>query len=37
MAGRSLDGSSDGQPQFTGYLGVQILLSHYGRTFTAEQ
>jgi hypothetical protein len=36
MAGRSINGSSDGQPQFIGYLGVQILLSNYGRTFTAD-
>jgi len=37
MAGRSLNGFSDGQPEFTDYVGVQILLSNYGRTFTAEQ
>jgi len=36
MAGRSLNGYADGQPQFVGYFGVQILLSHYGRTFTTE-
>jgi hypothetical protein len=36
MAGRSLIGFSDGQPQFIGYLGVQILLSNYGRSFTSE-
>jgi hypothetical protein len=29
-AGRSLTGSSSGQVQFMGYLGVQILLSDYG-------
>jgi len=36
MAGRSLNGFSDDQPQFIGYLGVQILLSNYGRSFTSE-
>jgi hypothetical protein len=36
MAGRSINGFSDGQPEFMGYLGVQILLSNYGRTFTAD-
>ena len=36
MAGRSLAGNSAGQVQFMGYLGVQILLSDYGRTVTAE-
>jgi hypothetical protein len=36
MAGRSVSGSSNGQPQFMGYFGVQILLSHYGRTLNAE-
>ena len=30
MAGRSITGTSDGQPQFMGYFGVQVLLSHYG-------
>jgi hypothetical protein len=34
MAGRSI--GSDGQPQFIGYFGVQILLSNYGRTLTSE-
>lgn len=33
MAGRSLNGFGDGQPEFIGYIGVQILLSNYGRTF----
>jgi hypothetical protein len=32
LAGRSLNGIADGQPEFLGYLGVQILLSNYGRT-----
>jgi hypothetical protein len=36
MIGRSLNGFSEGQPEFTGYVGVQILLSNYGRTFIAE-
>jgi hypothetical protein len=36
MAGRGLGGNSNGQVQFLGYLGVQILLSNYGRTLTAD-
>jgi hypothetical protein len=36
MAGRSVDGLSNGQPDYMGYFGVQILLSDYGRRFTAE-
>jgi hypothetical protein len=36
MAGRSLNGFSDGQPEFIGYFGIQVLLSNYGRTFTSE-
>ena len=36
MAGRSLSGNSPGQVEFMGYLGVQILLSHYGRTLSEE-
>jgi hypothetical protein len=36
MAGRSITGSSLGQVQFMGYLGVQILLSHYGRSLGGE-
>ncbi|MGA2191027.1 MAG: hypothetical protein ABSH33_21115 [Steroidobacteraceae bacterium] len=36
MAGRSIDGVSEGRPAFVGYVGVQILLSDYGRRFTAE-
>lgn len=31
MAGRSISGTHAGQPEFMGYFGVQILLSHYGR------
>jgi hypothetical protein len=34
MAGRSLNGFADGQPEFMGYIGVQILLSNYGRTLS---
>jgi hypothetical protein len=30
MAGRSINGTGDGQPDFFGYFGIQILLSHYG-------
>jgi len=36
MAGRSINGFGDGQPEFVGYAGIQILLSNYGRTFTEE-
>jgi hypothetical protein len=36
MAGRSLNGFADGQPEFIGYFGLQILLSNYGRTFNSE-
>jgi hypothetical protein len=34
MAGRSLTGFGSGQPEFMGYVGVQILLSDYGRALT---
>jgi hypothetical protein len=37
MAGRSLNGIAEGQPEFFGYLGVQILLSDYGRTLNNLQ
>jgi hypothetical protein len=37
MAGRSLNGFSNLQPEFIGYIGVQILLSNYGRTLSSEQ
>jgi hypothetical protein len=30
MAGRSVTGTGGGQPEFNGYLGIQILLSHHG-------
>jgi hypothetical protein len=36
MAGRSITGSSPGQVQFMGYLGMQILLSDYGRELGGE-
>jgi hypothetical protein len=36
MAGRSLAGNGAGQVQFMGYVGVQILLSDYGRSLTDE-
>jgi len=36
MAGRSLSGNAGGKSEFLGYFGFQILLSDYGRTFTAE-
>jgi hypothetical protein len=37
MAGRSLDGFSNDRPEFIGYIGVQILLSAYGRHLNTEQ
>jgi hypothetical protein len=36
MFGRSINGFSHGQPEYMSYLGVQILLSDYGRRFTSE-
>lgn len=36
IAGRSFKGNSSGQPEFIGYVGVQILLSRYGREWTRE-
>jgi len=36
MAGRSINGFASGQPEFMAYVGVQVLLSHYGRTFNSE-
>jgi hypothetical protein len=35
MAGRSICGTNTSQPQFMGYFGVQILLSHYGAQLNA--
>src|ERR1700733_3133852 len=37
MAGGSLKGYSNGQPEFIGYLGGEILLSNYGRTISSEK
>jgi hypothetical protein len=34
MAGHSVTGFGEGQPLFIGYVGIQFLLSNYGRTFT---
>ncbi len=36
MGGRSLNGFAAGQPEFMGYVGIQILLSNYGRTISSE-
>jgi hypothetical protein len=36
MAGRSIAGPAATQVDFIGYLGIQILLSNYGRTLTTE-
>jgi hypothetical protein len=36
MAGRSVAGNSDTHAQFLGYLGVQVLLSDYGRALMHE-
>lgn len=36
MAGRSVGGIGAGQPEFMGYFGVQILLSHYGLELNGE-
>ena len=34
---RCIAGNAAGQVQFMGYLGIQILLSDYGRTLTADE
>jgi hypothetical protein len=36
MAGRSVSGTAAGQPDFIGYIGIQILLSDYGRALATE-
>ena len=36
MAGRSVSGTGNGQPLFMGYFGIQVLLSHYGRTLNGQ-
>ena len=37
MAGRSFTGNSSGQPEFLGYIGLQILLERYGRALHADE
>lgn len=37
MAGRSFAGNSSGQPEFIGYVGLQILLRKYGRELNPEE
>jgi hypothetical protein len=37
MAGRSVNGSTAPHSEFTGYLGLQILLSDYGRSLSREE
>jgi hypothetical protein len=36
MAGRSVHSLSSGQPEFIGYIGIQILLSNYGRELASD-
>jgi hypothetical protein len=36
MAGRSVRGNSSGQVEFMGYLGIQVLLSDYGRRLAVQ-
>jgi hypothetical protein len=36
MAGRSVNGLSNGQPEFIGYFGIQVLLNNYGRAFASD-
>ncbi len=36
MVGRSVNGFSRGQPEFMSYVGVQLLLSDYGRRFSGD-
>jgi hypothetical protein len=36
MAGRSVSGTANGQPEFIGYFGIQVLLSNYGLSLTSE-
>jgi hypothetical protein len=36
MAARSVSGTANGQPEFIGYVGIQILLSDYGRSLGSE-
>ena len=37
LAGRSVNGTAEGQPELFGYLGVQILLKDYGRSLNKLQ
>jgi hypothetical protein len=37
MAGRTFSGNSSGQPEFMGYVGVQILLDKYGKELHSDQ
>jgi hypothetical protein len=37
MVGRSRNGFAAEQPEFMGYVGVQILLSNYGRRLTSQR
>jgi len=37
MAGRSFSGNSSAQPEFLGYVGLQILLEKYGRRLQSER
>jgi hypothetical protein len=36
MAGRSISGTANGQAEFIGYFGIQLLLSDYGRSLSKE-
>jgi hypothetical protein len=36
MAGRSINGDSAGHAQFMTYLGIQVLLSHYGSALRTD-
>jgi hypothetical protein len=37
LAGRGVNGFTAGQPEFMGYLGIQILLSRYGATMSEPE
>jgi hypothetical protein len=36
MAGRSINGTANDQPEFMGYFGIQILLSNYGLSLATD-
>jgi hypothetical protein len=36
MAGRSINGTGNDQPEFMGYFGIQILLSNYGLSLATD-